>query len=134
MIYQKAASLSVSVNLHNIFLIYLLFATHAGQNHALADEVEIVKVDVSCENQSCTFDVTLKHDDTGWEHYADSWRIVTVEGDFLGERILLHPHVNEQPFTRRLDGVKIPLEIKAVWVEAHDTVHGISSERYKVEL
>lgn len=48
------------------------------------------------------FDVTLSHPDTGWDHYADGWRIEDASGTVLGLRVLGHPHVNEQPFTRSL--------------------------------
>ena len=47
------------------------------------------------------FDVTVRHNDEGWDHYADAWQVIDPgSGDILGERILAHPHDNEQPFTR----------------------------------
>ena len=39
-------------------------------------------------------------DVTGWEHYANKWDVVGPDDTILGTRVLLHPHVNEQPFTR----------------------------------
>ena len=71
-------------------------------------------------------DVTLRHGDTGWDHYADGWYILAPDGTELGYRELLHPHVNEQPFTRSLSGVVIPEGIRAVDVRANDSVHGLS--------
>lgn len=134
MIYQKAASRSANVNLPSFFIILALCFELYFSNDAYADNLSIINVESSCSNQTCTFSVTLEHDDTGWEHYADSWQIVDADGMVLGERVLLHPHVNEQPFTRSLSGVAIPENMKTVWVEAHDSVHGNSPERYKVEL
>lgn len=52
-------------------------------------------------------EVTLRHPDTGWEHYADGWEVLTTDGTSLGLRVLAHPHETEQPFTRSLDGVMI---------------------------
>lgn len=78
-------------------------------------------------------DVTLRHDDTGWEHYADAWRVVDGDGAALGTRTLYHPHVGEQPFTRGLS-LAIPAEKRKVFVEAHDKVHGWSSMRLEVDL
>ncbi|MDX1513214.1 MAG: hypothetical protein R3174_05665 [Gammaproteobacteria bacterium] len=78
--------------------------------------------------------VTLRHADTGWDHYADAWRVVTPEGRELGLRTLYHPHENEQPFTRNLGGIRIPPEITKVYVEAHDKVHGWSPDRIEVDL
>lgn len=70
------------------------------------------------------FDVTVQHADTGWDHYADAWEVLAPDGTVLGTRTLLHPHVNEQPFTRSLTGVRIPDGVTEVTVRAHDSVHG----------
>ena len=77
--------------------------------------------------------VTLEHGDTGWEHYADAWRIVAADGTVFGVRTLYHPHENEQPFTRGLS-VAIPATVVQVIVEAHDKVHGWTPNRLKVDL
>ncbi len=69
-------------------------------------------------------DVTVRHPDTGWEHYADAWRIVGPDGQVLGTRTLYHPHVDEQPFTRSLTRISIPAGTDVVEVQAHDSVHG----------
>jgi len=78
--------------------------------------------------------VTLEHDDSGWEHYADAWRVVGRDGAVFGTRTLYHPHENEQPFTRSLSGIAIPPGTGTVWVEAHDKVHGWSSGRLELDL
>lgn len=70
------------------------------------------------------FDVTVRHTDEGWDHYANAFVVETLEGAELGTRVLLHPHVNEQPFTRSLNGVAVPAEARAVNVRAVDSVHG----------
>lgn len=30
-----------------------------------------------------TFEVTVQHEDTGWEHCADRWEVLTPEGEVL---------------------------------------------------
>jgi hypothetical protein len=52
----------------------------------------------------------------------------------LATRILHHPHVNEQPFTRSLGGVMIPADISAVTVRAHDSVHGYGGKTLTIQL
>jgi len=100
-----------------------------------ANEVEIVKVEfVSKGGESWRVNTTLKHNDTGWDHYADAWRVVDEKGNQLGERILFHPHENEQPFTRSLQRLIVSKNISTVFVEAHDKVHGWSKQRIKVDL
>ena len=62
--------------------------------------------------------ITVRHDDEGWEHYADRWEVVAPDGTVLASRTLYHPHVDEQPFTRSLNGLVIPKGIMRVRVRA----------------
>lgn len=91
---------------------------------AVADPATIEAVKVSKSGSTYTFNVTISHRDTGWDDYADAWRIKDASGAVLGQRSLAHPHVNEQPFTRSLSGVRIPDGVTSVVVEARDTVTG----------
>lgn len=78
--------------------------------------------------------VKLEHHDAGWQHYADEWRLVDNKGNILGSRVLQHPHVHEQPFTRSLSNVKISSELETVYIEAHDKVHGWTKNRLMIDL
>ncbi len=98
-----------------------------------AGQVEIVNVEVVCSS-SCTFSVTLIHGDEGWDHYANQWDVMTMDGRLLKSRVLIHPHVDEQPFTRSLPGVKIPAGTTRVKIRAKDLKHGYSSEEYTVRI
>lgn len=80
------------------------------------------------------FDVTVRHEDTGWEHYADAWEVLAPDGMMLAKRVLTHPHVDEQPFTRSMSGIEIPLEYEHVLVRAHDLVHGYGGAEVIVSL
>jgi hypothetical protein len=80
------------------------------------------------------FDVTVRHADEGWDHYADRWDVVGPDGAVLGSRELLHPHEHEQPFTRSLGGVRIPEGVTRVTVRAHDKVHGLGGRTVTVPL
>lgn len=80
------------------------------------------------------FEVTVTHQDAGWDHYADLWQVLAPDGTVLGERVLAHPHVNEQPFTRSLNGVTIPDGTDRVEVRARDSVHGFGGRRVSVPL
>lgn len=116
-------------------IFYILTVALMVPNAAIADDVQILAADFkSSGNNNWTVSVTLKHKDTGWDHYADNWRIVDNDGRVLGNRILMHPHVNEQPFTRSLGNVVIPENITKVYVEAHDKMHGWTTKRLAVSL
>jgi len=103
--------------------------------NVMASDAKVVDVKAYKEGDSWTFDVTLEHEDTGWEHYADAWRVVSEDGKKVyGTRTLFHPHETEQPFTRSQSGIKIPAEIDSVVIEAHDKISGWSSDRFKYTL
>jgi hypothetical protein len=81
-----------------------------------------VDVNKNSEN-SYNFSVTVFHKDTGWKHYSNKWEIIGENGTIFGTRILHHPHVSEQPFTRSLSGVEIPDYVKTVIIRAHDSIY-----------
>ena len=78
-------------------------------------------------------DVTLEHADSGWDHYANQWDVIDEAGAVIGSRVLHHPHVNEQPFTRSLT-LQIPTAVKRVTIIAHDLVHGTGGETLETEV
>ena len=80
------------------------------------------------------FDVTISSPDTGWKEYANAFRVKTLDNQVLGTRILYHPHVNEQPFTRSLTGVKIPPEVRQVVVDARDSAAGWGGKAGQVRV
>jgi hypothetical protein len=96
---------------------------------------------VQSADGSWTFHVTVSHPDTGWDDYADGWDILTLDGSKLlileGEvftRLLAHPHVDEQPFTRSQSGIIIPENVTQVIVRAHDIVDGFGGKEIIVNL
>jgi len=104
---------------------------------SMAGEADIVAVKVfklkKVSDTTFRFRVTVAHADEGWEHYADGWQVVGPDGAVLGERVLLHPHVTEQPFTRSTD-LEIPESIGEVTIRAHDKVHGLGGATMKVAI
>ena len=115
-----------------IFCLATLLSLNAA---SLANEVEIVDVKAhQSANKTWTFAVTLKHADTGWDHYANEWQVLTKDNKVLATRTLHHPHVDEQPFTRNTSGVKIPKGIETVRIIAKDTVHSTSKNAVEINL
>lgn len=102
-------------------LILLMFAFPAN-----ADPATIVAVEATPGADGWRFAVTLAHGDTGWDDYADGWRVELADGTILGERPLAHPHVNEQPFTRSTSGVAIPDGTQEVFIRARTNTDGWS--------
>ncbi len=112
---------------------FAIAAPAATQN--AAGDVVVVAVNIRPQGHDrYSFDVTLRHDDTGWDHYANLWEVLAPDGTVLGKRVLLHPHVGEQPFTRSLSGVLIPPSITEVFIRASDNEHGASAQTLRVKV
>jgi hypothetical protein len=95
---------------------------------ALAGPAEVVAARAEARGGTYTFHVTIRHADTGWADYADGWTVLAPDGTELGHRVLHHPHVDEQPFTRALSGVAVPRGVHEVLIRPHDSVHGPGEE------
>lgn len=113
---------------------WLATALVAWAAPAGAGPADVVGAKAECEGTRCRFAVTVRHADTGWDHYVDRWEVVAPDGRVLGTRVLQHPHVGEQPFTRSLDGIEIPVAVRDVTLRAHDSVHGAGGAVVKVTL
>ena len=94
---------------------------------------DVVGVVVAEAGEGVRFDVTVASADTGWEKYADLWEVRAPDGTVLGSRILAHPHVDEQPFTRSTV-VEVPPDVSVVEVVARDSVEGFCGASVEVEL
>jgi hypothetical protein len=113
-----------------LFASLLMLTTTAS-----ADEADVIEVDIKkTADDIYSFKVTVRHADEGWDHYANKWDVAAPDGTVLGTRTLYHPHVDEQPFTRSLSGVKIPASITEVTVRTHDSVHQYGGKTMKVAV
>ncbi len=110
--------------------LLISFTTRAG-------EADVITAEAICDHKQinrCNFQVTVRHADAGWDHYADKWDIMTPDGKVIATRVLYHPHENEQPFTRSLGNVIIDEDIREVVIRAHDSVHGYGGETFTLAI
>jgi len=116
-----------------LIILLLLLAVYSGA--CIASDAKIIKVKTEVTPaQKYNILVTIEHDDEGWEHYANSWRIYSPDGKLIDERVLHHPHVKEQPFTRSLLGVSIPSTVSEVTIVAVCSKTGESEMSYTLKL
>jgi hypothetical protein len=113
-------------------MIVFMFAATGSVLAGKADVLDVAVVKTGAE--TFTFDVTVKHDDSGWDHFADKWEIIGPDNVVLGTRTLYHPHVDEQPFTRSLKNVSATATVRQVSVKAHCSVHGYGGNETAVPL
>lgn len=115
-----------------VFTLLLCFALAAPLRAAPAD---VVDVDVSRNSDgSYQISVAVLSDETGWDKYADRWEVLGPDGTVLGTRILHHPHVTEQPFTRSLPALRLPPGLMEIRVRAHDSVEGFGGAEMTAPL
>lgn len=88
---------------------------------------DVTDVGFSGSEGRYTTQVQITSPDTGCDQYADWWEVVTEEGELIYRRILLHSHVDEQPFTRGGGPVSISDDI-SVWIRAHMNNNGYGGQ------
>lgn len=99
-----------------------------------AGPADVVDANARCRGNVCTVWAAVLHTDEGWEHYVDYFEVLTEDGEVLARRVLLHPHVDEQPFRRAVQSLEIPPGTRRLRVRAHDTMHGTIGRTLVVEL
>lgn len=112
-----------------IILFALLATSPARAGEPLVKDVSVEKT-----GMVWSVHVTLEHPDTGWDHYADGWEVLDAAGNRLGYRELMHPHVDEQPFTRSLNGVVLPDGTREIFIKPRCSAEGWAGEVVKVAL
>ncbi len=102
---------------------------------AVAGEADVVNATATrISGDTWRIEATVRHADEGWDHYANAFEVLDPQGQVLGVRELLHPHVNEQPFTRSLGSVSIVSGTEFIVVRARDSVHEYGGAEFRIEL
>jgi hypothetical protein len=91
---------------------------------------DVIAVQASGQPGAYQFNVGIRSPDKGCAQYADWWEVVSTDGKLLYRRVLLHSHVDEQPFTR--SGGPVPIQADTlVWVRAHMNTGGYGGMAFK---
>ena len=114
-------------------LILILISMLSGL--CIASDAKIIKATGELTSaQKFNISVTIEHADEGWDHYANAWHVYSPDGKLIGKRVLHHPHVDEQPFTRTLLGLDVPREVSEVTIVAVCSKTGESKASYTLKL
>lgn len=111
----------------SLLLLTLPITSLAGEADVLSAEVEHL------DGYFYRFKVTVQHTDEDWEHFAKAWEVLSPDGKILGARILQHPHINEQPFTRSMT-ITIPKQINKVTIRAYDLIHEFGGKELTIDI
>ena len=126
-------------------LVTLLFASLSANPQSTLAEVEKTSADlnyaqvthveaVQSKDSSWCISATVRHNDEGWDHYANAWAVFDKDENEIAWRTLLHPHDDEQPFTREQCDIDIPEEVTKLIIRAKCTVHGFGGQTVVVDL
>ncbi len=91
---------------------------------------DVISVEVTGSNNDYRFSVSVQSPDTGCDQFADWWEVLSPDGMLLYRRVLLHSHVDEQPFTRSGGPVPI-LANQTVLIRAHMNTSGYGGQAYR---
>jgi len=109
-------------------------STVAGTATVPTGCADVVAASIESSGETYRVSATILSADTGWDKYADAWDVRSPDGTVLGTRLLAHPHVDEQPFTRSLSDVDIPTNITEVEIAARDLVAGFCGETVTITV
>jgi hypothetical protein len=108
--------------------------THAA-DAALQKHPDVISAKVQPRGaDKFDFDVTVSSPYDTPQRYADAFRVMQKDGTVYGERVLLHDHATEQPFTRDLHGVVVPARVRSVIVQARDLKNGWGGKMVELTL
>ena len=116
--------------LFQALLIFLLLVDPVRAGNADVLDVQVHK----SMPRVFRFDVTIQHPGEGPVHFVDRWEILDEKGELIDERRFTNPYLGEQPFTRSLSHVTIPIGTRTVTIRAHDTVHGFAGLERQITL
>ena len=108
-----------------IVITFLVSMGHANDIYA-----NVTAVKTSGDEGAYRFAVTLKSTETGCAQYADWWEVLSEKGELLYRRILVHSHLDTQPFTRSGGLVNIK-KYDIVYVRGHLNKLGYVGDVFK---
>ena len=88
---------------------------------------DVLSIQVTGNPGTYQFAVEIASPDTGCVQYADWWEIFDKDGNLIYRRILLHSHVDEQPFSRT-DGPVNIAEDTPIYIRAHMNTTGYGGQ------
>lgn len=112
-----------------IALLTLLWSFPAG-----ADAPVIAAADAQLDGGRWTVTVTLKHRDSGWDHFATGLAVLAPDGSRIGSLDLTRPNVGKSRFTARITGLKVPPGTEFVLIRSRCSLVGWAAEPVRVDL
>ena len=91
---------------------------------------DVLSVKVAGDAGKYQFSVEVSSPDIGCDQYADWWEVLSEDGQLFYRRVLLHSHVDEQPFIRSGGPVSID-ENTVVFVRTHMNTVGYGGQVLK---
>lgn len=123
---KRFLAIALGATLNGCFSMNKLQLQQPSSVNATENTAQVLKVEATGEPNNYTFAVTVSSPDTGCDRYADWWEVITPKGELVYRRVLLHSHVDEQPFTRTGGTVAVQPQQEVI-VRVHLSPNGYST-------
>lgn len=131
---ESSSTATLGIIFFGLLTIFFPHSLQAAELPTNSTNAQVLRVEAREKPGSYNFAVTISSPDTGCEQYANWWEVLSEDGKLLYRRILVHSHVDEQPFTR--SGGSIPLQpnqVAIVRVHMHPTGYSTQAQNGTVE-
>lgn len=95
---------------------------------------DVIDAEATQSDSGWSFAVTISSPYDSPDRYADGWRILGPDDTEYGFRLLTHDHASEQPFTRTLDDVEVPEDVRTVTIQGRDQEFGFGGATFELTL
>lgn len=112
----------------------VLLAASLGIGTAHADAPKVVAAKAEREGNRWMIEVTLQHEDTGWDHFATGFEVQGPDGSRLGYLELTHPNVGTPTVEAELTGLNIPADVTYVLIRTRCSLVGWAAEPVRLDL
>lgn len=93
-----------------------------------------VKRDSADQSGIYHFEVTIEHEDKGWDDYLEAWEVFGPDGRILASRPFFKPQPEKSKSVTALTGVIVPEDIETVTIRARTYPVGLEGEPFEVKI
>lgn len=116
------------------FLLSLIVATAASVGAVSADAPKVLSASATQDDGLWTIKVTMSHVDTGWDHYAKGFELLSPDKKRLAYGEIARPHVGKKTIETTLTGITLPKGLTYVLIRTRCSLVGWASETERLDL
>lgn len=118
----------------NTILLPLLIVSASFVGAAFADAPKVLAAKAIEDDGRWKITVTMSHEDTGWDHYAKGFELLTPDKKRVAYGEETRPHVGKKSFDTTLTGITLPPGIPYLLIRTRCSLVGWASETERLDL